>query len=63
MILTVKLIMPGANTERAIVTGGIVMLESCCRSSYRPRNCRSAITCYWGNPRYGTLEQLILITL
>ena len=30
MILTVKLTMPGAITERAIVT------------------------CYWGNPRYGT---------
>ena len=41
-------------TARAIVAGGIAILgNSCCRSSCRQRNCRSAITCYWGNPRYG----------
>ena len=53
IIRTVKL-MPGAITARSIVAGGIVNLGSSWgRSSCRQRNCRSAITCYWGKPRYG----------
>ena len=53
MILTVKL-MPGAINAR-FVAGGIVTLgSSCCPSNCHQRNCRSAITCYWSTPHYGT---------
>ena len=55
MILTVKL-MPGAipseqmSPEKLLFRG-----SSCCRSSCHQRNCRSTVTCYWGNPRHGAI--------
>ena len=52
------------NTARTIGAGGIVIwgavvAEAVCRQ----RNYRSAITCYWGNPRYGAFIAKVIAIL